>query len=514
MGDSSSIQTQKMMLEKHCKDNGYRIYDYYVDDGYSGTNFDRPDFQRLLNDIEDGKVNLVITKDLSRLGRDYIMTGYYMEIYFVEKRVRYIALNDGVDTLKADNDIAPFKNILNDMYAKDISRKVRTAKRQRALNGMFISSQAPYGYKKHPENKNKLIIDEKAAEVVREIYRLALEGKGMVVITKTLRAKRIPTPWEYRHLNGDVRFERFGNGKDEGVNCKWVFATVNVIMKDRVYIGDMENHKYEIVSYKTKKLIPVPKDKHIIVENTHEPIVSREDYAKVQELIKARYTPSHHNHANIFRSVLFCAECGKKLTLATQLKAGKNVPFYRCAYHFRNPDKCKRNNRIFYSDLYEQVSGKIKEMFGLLNDREQLLERLKGKTAEKGKREKLIAERSKVEKRLAALSKVMKKLYEDYVAEVLDGENYQSFLNDYQREQREINERLTSINKELGKVNDYDKGFECLKVVADEYLACKELTAEMLHKLIERIEISPSQEENGEIRQRINIIYRFISTSI
>ncbi len=172
VGDSSSIQTQKMLLEKYSKDNGYEIYDYYIDDGYSGLNYNRPNFQRMLQDIENGKIDLVITKDLSRLGRDYIMTGYYTEIYFNEKGVRYIAVNDNIDTINDNNDIAPFKNILNDMYAKDISRKVKSAKRQRALNGLFISAQTPFGYIKNPNNKNHLIVDEEAKEIVVKIYKL------------------------------------------------------------------------------------------------------------------------------------------------------------------------------------------------------------------------------------------------------------------------------------------------------------------------------------------------------
>lgn len=176
-GESVSIGTQKIILEKFCKENGFTVYDVYVDDGYSGLNFDRLDFQRMIRDIEAGKINLVITKDLSRFGRDYIQTGYYTEVYFIQKSVRYIAVNDGIDTNRDDNDIAPFKNILNDMYAKDLSRKVKTAKRQRAYKGLYISSQTPYGYKIDPLDKNHLVVDEEVADVVKEIFRLALAGK-------------------------------------------------------------------------------------------------------------------------------------------------------------------------------------------------------------------------------------------------------------------------------------------------------------------------------------------------
>lgn len=199
------------MLESYCREQGFIVFDYYVDDGYSGLNYNRPGFERMLNDIDNGKVNLVITKDLSRLGRDYIQTGYYTEVYFSKKKVRYIALNDGFDSDRDDNDIAPFKNILNDMYAKDLSRKVKAAKRQRAKNGYFISAQAPYGYKPNPENRNQLIVDEESANVVCKIFELALSGFGAVKIAKSLKAERIINPSAYKAKNGDTRFSRYND---------------------------------------------------------------------------------------------------------------------------------------------------------------------------------------------------------------------------------------------------------------------------------------------------------------
>jgi DNA invertase Pin-like site-specific DNA recombinase len=195
-----------MMLEKYCQDNGYRVFDRYIDDGYTGLNFDRPDFQRLLGDIEDGKVNLVITKDLSRLGRDYNQTGYYSEVFFPEKNVRYIAINDSFDSLKSDNDIAPFKNILNNMYSRDLSRKIKSAIRQRVSHGLYCAGLAPYGYGKDPDNKNRLIIDAEAAKTVGEIFRLALAGKGCMAIAKGLAARQILSPAAYKAEHGNPKF--------------------------------------------------------------------------------------------------------------------------------------------------------------------------------------------------------------------------------------------------------------------------------------------------------------------
>ena len=244
IGESGSIQTQKIMLEKYCKDNHYTIKEVYIDDGYSGLNFDRPAFKQLLLDIETGKINMVITKDLSRLGRDYLQTGYYTEQHFPLHHVRYIVIIDGVDTLLDNNDIAPFKNILNDMYAKDLSRKVKLAKRGRSLNGLFISAQTLFGYIKDPNNKNHLVVDEEAKEIVIKIYKLAKQGLGTYRIAKLLNEEGVITPYRYKFQKGDTRFARFNNSV-------WRTETVNAILTDMVYCGHMENHKYEVSIYKT-----------------------------------------------------------------------------------------------------------------------------------------------------------------------------------------------------------------------------------------------------------------------
>lgn len=214
-GDSGSIKTQQMMLERYCEEQGIHIFDRYIDDGFSGLNYDRPAFQRMLEDIKSGLVNFVITKDLSRLRRDYIQTGHYTEIFFPQHGVRYLALNDGVDTLNDNNDIAPFKNILNDMYARDLSRKVKTAKRTQAAQGAFIGPHPPYGYRMCADNCNVLEIDEEAAPVVRHIFHMALDGMGAVSIAKRLREEKILTPAAYKVSRGDTRFAYLFEGKPE-----------------------------------------------------------------------------------------------------------------------------------------------------------------------------------------------------------------------------------------------------------------------------------------------------------
>lgn len=329
-GESVSIETQKLILTDYCVERGYLIHDTYVDDGYSGLNYDRPAFQRMLTDIDEGKVNLVVTKDLSRLGRDYIQTGYYTDVYFSRKHVRYIAVNDGIDTIRDDNDIAPFKNILNDMYARDLSRKVKSAKRQRANKGYYISAQTPYGYKVDPKDRNHLIVDEEAAEVVREIFRLALEHRTLNQISDTLTKRGIPTPGAYKALKGDTRFMKHRERSSSG----WYYQTVRKILGDRVYTGDKVNHKSEILNYKTKERSSVPKDKQIVVADRHEPLVCGVDFEQVQGLIAIRHRPKQYTFDDTFGSMVYCAECGRRMNWMMKTTKAGRFPILRCVNHF------------------------------------------------------------------------------------------------------------------------------------------------------------------------------------
>jgi len=517
--DNSSIETQKMQLERFCEENGFAVFDVYKDDGFSGLNYNRPDFQRLLTDIESGKVNMVITKDLSRLGRDYIQTGYYTEIFFNERGVRYIAVNDGVDTLKADNDIAPFRNILNDMYSKDISRKVKSAKRQRALKGYFINPQAPYGYKKNPANKNQLIVDPDAAETVKLIFSLALAGGGAQLIANELTARRALIPSALKTQQGLRGYEYFDNGKADYA-YKWKPNTVRQMLRDSVYVGDMVNRKFETPNYKVKKLVAVAKEYQIVVKDTHEPLVSREDFDRVQKLIDARHTPQKHITDNIFRGILFCAECGHRMVLSTQRSKAKGKTFtfksfYRCYNHYDNPDVCTHYNYIYYEDIYAQVWADVKGMMATMLDDSGALETMRKRyEGQNARRATMAAEKQKAEKRLAALGTIVRKLYEDYAAELLDGDNYKSMLADYQREQQQLKAGIADLENELNKPENTADGFKQLKEFAAAYTDCKELTADMVKMLIERIEISHLEKIDSKPTRTLNIVYRFIKTSL
>lgn len=349
-GESMSIGTQKSILLEYCRSNNYDVFDTYTDDGVSGLTFNRPEFQRLIKDINSGAINMVLTKDLSRLGRDYIMTGYYTEIFFPSKNVRYIALSDGFDTANGENDVAPFKNILNDMYARDISRKVKNAKRQRAKMGLYISGQAPYGYMPDASNKGHLIIDPPAAQNVRIIFNLALEGRGDTAIAQELKRREIIKPSVYKHMNGDTRFARY-NEMAAGTPYDWCPATIRKILGDKVYLGNMVNHRVEVINYKTKARHLVPEDEQIVIENTHEAIITKPEFEQIKLLRSQRFCPARSSRENIFRGLLYCSCCGHPLSIAHRKLVKKEDDLYRCMRHYYRPDECPQTHAIYHEEL-------------------------------------------------------------------------------------------------------------------------------------------------------------------
>jgi len=357
-GESVSISTQKLMLTHYCEEHAYSVYDIYVDDGFSGLNFNRPGFQRMLQDIRTGNINLVVTKDLSRLGRDYIQTGYYVDHFFRQYSVRYIAINDGIDTCCDDNDIAPFKNILNDLYAKDISRKVKSAKRQRALRGYYISAQPPYGYRIDPKDGNHLIIDPDAAAHVRSIFQYAIDLLRPAEIAKRLTQMGVESPSVYKAKHGDLRFAKC---LEEEQQCVWCSETVRKILTNQTYCGDMVNHKEENKSYKTKKRRRVPTEEQIIVPNTHEPIISHNQFDQVQIILLNRTRPRRLCQVNPLEGFVFCGECGKKMTTATKRFGERRLTIFRCTNHFQNRNECHHNHMIHIDVLELMVKKALSE---------------------------------------------------------------------------------------------------------------------------------------------------------
>lgn len=358
-GESVSIETQRAILTDYCLANSYIIHKEYVDDGYSGLNFNRPGFQRLLEDVESGEINMVITKDLSRLGRDYIMTGYYVEVFFPLKEIRYIALADDVDTFKGSSDILPFKNILNDMYARDISKKIRHAKQQRAKQGFFIGTQVPYGYRKDTDNPHRLVPDTEPAEVVKTIFTLAESVMGSVAISKELKARHIVTPAVYKWQRGDKRFTQY-DCVAKGNLYDWCATTVGQILKNRVYPGELASLKTETVNYKTKQRVYVPRERQIITPNAHEALISEEQFDRIQQIRATHSCRANNRRENIFRGKLFCECCGHPLTISKKHLKDRQTDIYFCMYHFQHPEICPKTHRIYHDALYPYILSQIR----------------------------------------------------------------------------------------------------------------------------------------------------------
>ncbi len=497
--DSLSIQTQKMMLEKYCQEQGFNIVDTYIDDGYTGTNFNRPSFQRLINDIEKKKVNLVLTKDLSRLGRNYIMTGHYTEIYFPSKNVRYIALNDGIDTSNDDNDIAPFKNILNDMYSKDISKKVRAAKRSRALQGLYIGCEAPYGYIKDPNNRNRLIIDEPAAEIVRYIFKLSQEGMGICGIATKLTKKAIPIPSVYKANKGQNRYLNLVKTFNEVKKRTWSSLTVLTILKRRTYIGETTNLKREIPNYKTTKVRFNPPEKWIVVPYTHEAIIPEEEFNRTQELLAARQIKQTYFHENLFKGLAVCGICNKKMILSNEKNwnDGKKMA-YKCNTCARTSFQPRHFNAFGYDELKTIVTARVNEYINLFKNDENFLKLLSNKTDNHDQFIQHNLEVAEIDKRLKTLLKLTKKIYEDFVSEVISEDTYKNLTKEYELEQKTLKYKYDLLTKKEENSTDL-KAPENLNI----------LTKDLLNKIIDKIEIHSEGDYKKKKKKTIKILYKF-----
>ena len=310
IGDSNSIVHQKEMLAKYAKEHGFTNTEFYVDDGYSGTNFNRPDFQRMMSDVEEGKIGTVIVKDMSRFGRDYIMVGYYTEIYFGNCNVRFIAVNDGVDSnVQTENDLTPFKNVFNEWYAKDTSKKIRAVFKAKGNSGKHLSSNPPFGYIKDPNDKEKWIVDEEAAETVKRIFQMFVDGMRMPEIARKLTEEKVETPQLY-NLHRGRKIHRLSEFPEI-----WSVASVKGILDQIAYAGHTVNFQTTKKSFKNKKQVRLPKDQWVICENTQEPIIDGKTFETVQQMRKTKRAYTKFNEPNMFSGLLYCADCGNRLTI-------------------------------------------------------------------------------------------------------------------------------------------------------------------------------------------------------
>jgi len=515
--DSSSIQTQKEMLSRYCREHGFIICEYYIDDGYSGKNFDRPDFKRMIADIEDGKINCVVTKDLSRLGRNYLETGGYTEIYFPEHGVRYIAVTDGVDTLNGSTmDITPFKNLLNDMFVKDISKKVKSALLTRQKQGKFIGNKAPYGYKKDPLDKNHLIIDEMYAPIVRRIFEMSKNGMGINAISKQLRIEKIPRP-AAAAIETIQSYDRYA---DDETACEWSHGSVRDILRNPVYAGHIRCQMRPKLSVKSEKRAYNGTSGAFIVENCHEPIIDPKDWEVVQQLITSRrHSPAEgtKKYDNIFSGLLKCDMCGRSLTPSHANRRNKpefidNYAYQCNMYRLKGKEYCT-HHWLEARDLHEAILGDIKRIANetIKNDKkmlENISKKLRKNETDKSKQDE--KDLRKLNKRLAELDRLFAKLYEDNASGKVSDRNYANLSAVYEKEQIEIEEKINALNAAIKANKENENNAENFVETIKNYADITELNAAILNTLIDKIVVHEAEIINGEKVQKLDVYYKFV----
>ena len=506
-GDSMSIQTQKAMLKHYADEHGFGNCQYFVDDGWSGTNYNRPDFQRLLSEIEAGRVDTIIVKDLSRLGREYLQTGYYTEIFFPQHDVRFIAVNDNVDSDNGDNEFAPFKNIINEWYARDVSRKVRSAYRTKALNGQFTGVRAPYGYMKSPEDKHKLIPDEHAP-IVQRMYRMALEGKSCGAIATVLKNERIPTPGVYTRNKDGALCEN----KRVKYPYGWMQSTVRDILVNEVYIGNTVSQKHMTKSFKDKRLVARPEKDWIRVENTHEPLVDKDTFYTVLKRVSVKRPQNKLNPGNILRGLVFCGECGSSMVYKKENSVAGTAKYQCNLYVHRGKGSCTIHS-ITADDLKAIVLEDINRHITLSKeDKTAYIEQLINRSDSElnGEKASYQKELQKIKQRLDELNVILQNLYEDKVFKRISEERYSAMSASLEKEEMQLKERYNKINDDLSQHTQQSRSAQDFADLIEQYSPITELDAVLLNTLIEKIIIHEHTDEDGNKVMPIEIYYRFI----
>lgn len=512
--DSMSIQSQKDMLSRYAEDNGFTNCEFYVDDGFSGTNFRRPSFQKLIEDIEAEKIATVITKDLSRLGRNYLETGTYIEVYFPKHHIRYIAINDGVDSANDfEMDITPFKNILNEMYAKDISKKIKSARTARARAGKFVSPVPPIGYMRDPDDKNHLVIDEATAPVIRKIYSYALSGMGANLIAKKLREEKILRPSHQRPKH----FQHMINEQDK---YYWAHSYISTILRNPIYAGHLEVVKMPTRSVHSASKIYIPHSEREVIYNTHEPIILQEQWDAVQKIVASHPTfrIKEDGYDNIFKGLLRCADCGYNLSFNTESRRtyAKNLlekTFYSCSLYRTHGKTACSQHKLEAVDLYNAVLDDIRKHALQANtDREALVKKIIRQKNLRINESKSEAEREllKLKNRCTEIENSYASLYENLSRGIITDSRFKMMSQRYDKEQQEIETRISELEEQLKQHTSQTKDINSFIDGISGYAGITELNPKILNILIDRIEVSERTVIDGEETQKVRIFYNFV----
>ena len=485
-GPSQSVQNQESLLREFVQQHRLSVYDTYIDDGWSGTNFDRPDFQRMIADIEAKKVNMVITKDLSRLGRDYIMTGHYMERYFPEHRVRYISLLDGIDTGvdSTANDITPFRAIMNDMYAKDISRKIKSVKRDKQRKGEFIGGKPVYGYKMHPTEKNKIVIDEEAAPVVRRIFALALSGMSCRNIAALLNQEGVPTPATYANL------PVARPGPHTGL---WSSQRISDMLQNETYMGNMVQGRSVKINYKSRKCLRQNPANWVVVEGTHEPLVDAETFRKVRLLVDSRKHTRSRTYDFLLKGLIFCHECGYPLAVLNRKNArGEDVLYFVCRTYqrFTKAGVCTCHS-IKEKTVTDAVVAKVREICQVYRNPDELLPMPREAVENARKQSSLETELQPFQSKIDSLTANLDRMYTDRLSGLLPEADFQRIFSWIKLEKEQLEEKRQELElQKKSPVRSEDRARELVQ----RFIETAGESRELLVSLIERVELTEDKE--------------------
>lgn len=484
---SESITNQKSLLLQYVKENNLRVYDIYIDDGYSGTTFDRPGFNRLIRDCENKLVNMVITKDMSRLGRDYIKTGYYLEKYFPEHNIRYIAITDNIDTYlnNSNNDIAPFKAIMNDYYAKDISKKIKSSLRAKQKEGKWVGSRCPYGYDKDINNKNHLVINEEQAGIVRYIFDLSLNGLTCFKIANKLTLENIKTPAQYYNFN-------WKNNYNMNMG-KWHPKTIKDILTNRLYTGDLVQNRRSKINYKIKKIVYNKESDYIIVPNTHEAIIDKELFDRVQSLIPKNVGRNEKRENHLLDGLLYCGECNHRISVSPRRKID-NRCYTVCNYYrtYLKQKVCTMHSNN-YDILEDNILELLKEYCLKYMDKKSILNRVINTNNDKQNNLKYI---KNLEKEISNINDNLDSIYIDRLNKNISEEQFNRVKI---KLETELNIKLDKI-KELKKEKTQNNNIDREKYIS-EVLELNNISRDIIINLIDRIEIFEDK--------KINLILKF-----
>ena len=507
-GESNSISNQKRILETFAKQNGFTNLRWYTDDGYSGANFQRPGFQAMLADIEAGKVGTVIVKDMSRLGRNYLQVGFYTEMLFPQKGVRFIAVNDNVDSANGgmDNDFTPLRNLFNEWLVRDTSKKIKAVKRAKGMSGKPVTSKPVYGYLMD-EDEN-YIVDEETAPVVRQIYQLCLAGNGPTKIARMLTEQQIPTPGtlEYRRTGSTRRYY-------PDYPYKWSTNTVVHILERKEYLGHTVNFKTEKISYKVKSSVENPEEKQAVFENTHEPIIDLATWERVQELRKQRKRPNRYDEVGLFSGILFCADCGSVMYQQRYENKTRKQDCYICGNYKKRVKDCTAH--FIRTDLLTAgVTANLRKVTSYAEKHEKQFMKLLIQQNEDGGKKRNAAKKKELDaagKRITELSAIFKRLYEDSVAGRISDDRFMELSADYEAEQSQLKERIAELQGELSKAQEASVNAEKFMNIVRSHTNFEELTPTLLREFIEKIVVHEcSYDENKTRRQDIEIYYSFV----